>query len=279
MPTIAATRLKTRPLSPALGAEILGVDLRETLADATFAAIMDQWHGSLVILFRDQDLADEDQIRFGGRFGDMAAGHIPSLEARPGLALVTNVREDGKLIGILPDGEMQFHSDQCYRDKPSSGTMLYAVETPSHGGNTLFANMYMAYETLPADVKRRIDGRKAVHVYDYDANPTVRGEARSDAPSHAHPVVRTHPITRRKALYVNRLMTVRMEGLPADESQELLELLFAHIERPEFRYEHVWRNGDVLIWDNRCTVHARTDFDPNQRRLMRRITLKSEAVI
>lgn len=278
MSTIAAIRLNTRPLSRALGAEILGVDLCDHLSDATYSAIMEQWHQSLVILFRDQDLSEDDQIRFGGHFGDMAAGHVPGLEKRPGLALITNIREDGKPIGILPDGEMQFHSDQCYREKPSSGTMLYAVQVPSHGGDTLFANMYEAYETLPEKVRRRIDGRKALHVYDYDANPTIRGEARNDAPSYAHPVVRTHPITGRKALYVNRLMTVRIEGLPADESQELLDLLFEHIERPEFRYAHVWRNGDVLIWDNRCTVHARTDFDPNERRLMRRITLKSEAV-
>jgi taurine dioxygenase len=278
MPVAAVTRLETRALSSALGAEILGLDLRSPLPDDVYGLIVAQWHASLVILLRNQKLAEDDQIRFGEHFGPPSIGHIPTLEKRPGLALVTNVREDGKLIGILPDGEMHFHSDQCYREKPSTGTMLYAIEVPSSGGNTLFGNMYMAYDALPDEIKRRISGLKALNVYDYNASPTLRGRVASDAPQFTHPMVRTHPATKRKALYVNRLMTSEIQGLPAAESQALLAMLFDHIERPEFIYEHVWRSGDLLLWDNRCTVHARTDFDPNERRLLRRMTLNGEAV-
>jgi len=156
-------------------------------------------------------------------------------------------------------------------------SMLYAIEVPRAGGNTLFANGYRAYETLPADVKRRIDGCRALNAYDYNNAAMKRGTRLSDGvPSCVHPVVRTHPATGRKALYVNRLMTMRIEGLPQPESDELLDVLFDHQERQEFIYEHVWRVGDLLIWDNRCTLHARTDFSPDQRRLMRRVTILGE---
>jgi taurine dioxygenase len=190
--------------------------------------------------------------------------------------LISNIREDGKPIGALPDGEMQFHTDQCHQERPAMASMLYAIEVPSSGGNTLFSNCYLAYETLPSDIRRRIDGRKALNAYDYDNSATRRGQLAEGVPSYAHPVVRTHPATGRKALYVNRLMTVRIEGLPEAESEDLLELLFAHQERREFIYEHVWRPGDLLMWDNRCTLHARTDFSPAERRLMRRVTILGE---
>jgi taurine dioxygenase len=156
-------------------------------------------------------------------------------------------------------------------------SMLYALEVPSTGGNTLFANGYAAYATLPDGIKRRIEGRKALNAYDYDSAAMKRGTRLAEGvPSYAHPVVRTHPATGRKALYVNRLMTVRIEGLSEPESNELLATLFDHQERHEFIYEHVWRPGDLLMWDNRCTLHARTDFNPNERRLMRRVTILGE---
>jgi taurine dioxygenase len=191
--------------------------------------------------------------------------------------LISNIREDGKPIGALPDGEMHFHTDQCHQERPAMASMLYAIEVPRAGGNTLFANGYKAYETLPDALKLRIAGRKALNAYDYDTAAMKRGTRLAEGvPSCEHPVVRTHPATGRKALYVNRLMTVRIEGLPADESDELLDALFAHQERREFVYEHVWRPGDLLMWDNRCTLHARTDFSPDERRLMRRVTILGE---
>lgn len=270
--------LRTKPLSPALGVEIVDVDLSEELDDGRFAKILNAWHENLVILLRDQDLTEEAEVRFAERFGPLAMVHTPQFATtHPAVMLISNIREDGRQIGALPDGEMHFHSDQCYQERPATASMLYAIEIPTKGGNTLFANAYKAYETLPDDVKRRIVGRRALNAYDYDSSATTRsGKVAQDAPSCLQPVVRTHPVTGRKALYVNRLMTVQIEGLAPDESDELLEFLFAHQERPEFVYEHVWTPGDLLMWDNRCTLHARTDFSADERRLLRRVTILGE---
>jgi taurine dioxygenase len=273
-----AATLSVRPLSPALGAEVIGIDLSKAVDDATVARLRDIWHEYLVILLRDQELSEEDEVRFAEMFGPPATIHTKQfVRNHPAVMLISNIREDGKPIGALPDGEMQFHSDQCHQERPAMASMLYAIEVPNVGGNTLFANGYTAYETLPPEIKRRIDGRQALNAYDYDNASTKRGtRVAAGVPSCIHPVVRTHPATGRKALYVNRLMTVRIEGMPAQESDELLDLLFAHQERPEFVYEHVWRPGDLLMWDNRCTLHARTDFSPDERRLMRRVTILGE---
>ena len=156
-------------------------------------------------------------------------------------------------------------------------TMLYSIEVPSVGGNTLFANAYAAYETLPQAIKQKIDDRKALNAYDYDAAATTRGtKVREGVPAYWHPIVRTHPATGRKALFVNRLMTVAIEGLSDEEGGEILNTLFDHQEQRTFVYEHVWRPNDVLLWDNRCTLHARTDFSDKERRLMRRVAIKGE---
>lgn len=281
----SATELKrptdawqTRPLSPALGAEILGVDLSRPISDELFAKIRDCWHDNVVLLFRDQHLSEDDQVRFAERFGPLAVSHTRRYTtANPAVMLISNIRENGKQIGALPDGEMQFHSDQCYQEKPAMASMLYAIEVPGKGGNTLFANAYAAYKTLPDDIKRRLDGRKAMHAYDYDNASMKRGtQIRDGVPHFAHPLVRTHPASGRKALYVNRLMTIAIEGLPEAESAELLDILFEHQENPAFVYEHVWHVNDLLMWDNRCALHARTDFSNDERRLMRRVTVLGE---
>ncbi|HEY7664307.1 MAG TPA: TauD/TfdA family dioxygenase [Xanthobacteraceae bacterium] len=275
---LASPTLAVRPLSAALGAEIVGVDLSKTIDDRTFERIREAWHEYLVILLREQELSEEDQVRFAEKFGPPAVIHTKQFVRRhPAVMLISNIREDGKPIGALPDGEMQFHSDQCHQERPAMASMLYALEVPRTGGNTLFANGYTAYETLPEAIKRRLAGRTAVNAYDYERAAMKRGTRLADGvPCCAHPVVRTHPATGRKALYVNRLMTVRIEGLPQQESDELLNFLFDHQERREFVYEHVWRPGDILMWDNRCTLHARTDFSPHERRLMRRVTILGE---
>jgi taurine dioxygenase len=270
--------LRTRALSPALGAEIMNVDLSQPIDADLFAKIQDCWHQNLVVLFRDQHLQEGDQVRFAERFGPLALSHTRRFTtANPAVMLISNIRENGKQIGALPDGEMQFHSDQCYMEKPAMASMLYAIEVPGAGGNTLFANAYAAYETLSEETTRRIDGRKAIHAYDYDNASVKRGTHITEGVPHfAHPLVRTHPATGRKALYVNRLMTIAIEGLPERESEELLELLFAHQENPAFVYEHIWRVNDLLMWDNRCALHARTDFSAAERRLMRRVTVLGE---
>ena len=157
-----APALTTRALSPALGAEIIGVDLRRDLDEDTFARIRAIWHDGLVILLRDQRLSEEDEVRFAERFGPPAKIHTRQfVRGHPAVMLISNIREDGKPIGALPDGKMQFHTDQCHQERPAMASMLYAIEVPSTGGNTLFANGYAAYETLPQEIKRRIDGRKA----------------------------------------------------------------------------------------------------------------------
>ena len=267
-----------RPLSTALGAEIINVDLRRGLDERMFAGIEDIWHEHLVILLRDQELSEDDQVAFAEKFGPPARIHTRQfVRGHPAVMLISNIREDGKPIGALPDGEMHFHTDQCHQERPAMASVLYAIEVPSQGGNTLFANGYKAYEALSAEVKRRIDGRRALNAYDYDTAATRRGtRVAAGVPSYAHPVVRTHPATGRKALYVNRLMTVHIEGLPPPESDELLNFLFDHQEQRQFVYEHVWRPGDLLMWDNRCTLHARTDFSADERRLMRRVTILGE---
>jgi taurine dioxygenase len=274
-----ATPLRSRRLAPGIGAEILDLDLRQPLEGALLAAFLEIWHAHNIVLLRGQSLTEDEQVRFAQQLGPLATtinkhdGH----GSHPGVMYVSNVRKDGKLIGALPDGEMLFHSDQCYIERPCAATMLYAMEIPHAGGNTLFANMYKAYETLPTEVRRRIDGRRAMNVYDYANNPTQRGPAvAQDVPHYAHPMVRTHPATGRKALYVNRLMTEFIEDMPRDESDALLAQLFAQQERPEFIYEHVWRPGDLMLWDNRCTLHARTDFDASERRMLRRVIVLGE---
>jgi len=266
-----------RQLSPALGAEIAGVDLRDPINDALKQQFLDVWHRHLVILLRNQTLDEDAQVRFAETFGSPAkitSGRTFSARY-PSVMLISNVRLDGKPIGALPDGEMHFHTDQCHQEIPAKATMLYAIEIPSKGGNTLFSNAYTAYETLPADLKQRIAGRHALNAYDKDS--TLRTANYDDAGSSCwHPVVRTHPATGRKALYVNRLMTREIEGLPRDESDALLQKLFDHQEQPGFVYEHVWRPGDILMWDNRCTLHARTDFSAGERRMLRRVTILGE---
>ena len=268
----------TKPLSPALGAEILGVDLSAPLSDAVFAQIEDIWHENLVIVLRDQHLSEDDQLRFAKRFGALSTSHTRRFNTdSPSVMLISNIRENGKPIGALPDGEMHFHTDQCHQEKPAMGSMLYAIEIPSIGGNTLFANCYAAYESLPPEIKARIKERKAINAYDYDTASSKRGsKLRDGIPFYAHPIVRTHAVTMRKSLYVNRLMTLSIEGMGEAESDALLNILFDHQEQKPFIYEHVWRVNDLVLWDNRCTLHARTDFSECERRLLRRVVIVGE---
>jgi taurine dioxygenase len=266
-----------RQLSPALGAEILGVDLRDPIDDALKQKFLDAWHQHLVILLRSQTLDEDSQVLFATTFGAPAAttsGRSYSAK-HPSVMLISNIRKDGKPIGALPDGEMHFHTDQCHQETPAKATLLYAIEIPSKGGDTLFSNTYTAYETLPEAIKHRIAGRRALNAYTTDT--TLRSANYDDAKSsYWHPVVRTHPATGRKALYVNRLMTREIEGLARDESEAILQKLFDHQEQQKFIYGHVWRPGDIVMWDNRCTLHARTDFSAGERRLLRRVTILGE---
>ena len=266
------------PLSDALAAEIGGVDLTQPLDAETAQAIRRAWLDHLVVVFRGRELNQEDQERFCNAFGAferVKSGRAMD-DANPHVMYVSNVTDEG-LKTTLEDGEMWFHSDQCYFEQPVSATVLYAEEIPSRGGNTRFANCYAAYETLPERIKRRIDDRRALNAYDYGDQMQIKDGARpADAPQFVHPVVRTHPETGRKAIYVNRLMTEHIVNMNRDESDEILATLYRHVEQPRFVYEHVWRPRDLVMWDNSCSVHARTDFDPAERRKLRRMTVKGD---
>ena len=255
--------------------------MRRPVASEAAAAIYRAWLDHAVLLFRDQDLTQEDLIRITGIFGEFAPlgrprHTLPSGFSKilPNIMLISNIRENGETIGALPDGEMMFHHDTIHRDDPHKATLLYSVEIPTYGGDTLFASGAGAYETLDAAMKKKLEGLRAVNFYVY--NSVKRNDKQAvDATSQAvHPVVRTHEETGRKALYVNRLMSVRIEGMAEAESDALLNVLFDHSEKPEFVYTHVWRKGDLIVWDNRCSSHARTDFPADQRRLLLRTTVK-----
>ena len=273
--------MEIRPLSPAIGVEIVGVDLGAPLYDADFACIRRAWEENCIALFRGQRLEEQEQADFAARFGPLGGVVNESDPMKrgwhPSVLYVSNIRVDGKLTGILPDGEMFFHSDTCYLERPAMASMLYAMEIPSHGGNTLYANGFRAYAALPEEMKHRLRDRRALNIYDYAGNPTHRAASLpADVKQFAHPVFRTHPPTGRKSLYVNRLMTWSILDLAPADSAATLEFLFDHQERPEFVYEHQWRPGDVILWDNRSCLHARSDFDPNERRRLRRVTVLGE---
>jgi taurine dioxygenase len=273
--------VEIRRIGPQIGVEVTGVDVR-TLDDAGFAPIYQAWLDHNVMVVRDQELTIEEFLRYSRRFGVVVPHPLKSTRHPevPEITLlgVGKFDADGRLNqAIYRRGAEGWHTDGAYDADPFKATQLYALAIPSTGGDTLFANGYAAYETLPDGMKRRIEGRKALNAYDYDSAAMKRGTRLAEGvPSYVHPVVRTHPATGRKALYVNRLMTVRIEGLSEQESEELLATLFDHQERREFVYEHVWHPGDLLMWDNRCTLHARTDFSANERRLMRRVTILGE---
>lgn len=266
------------PLTSGIGVEFHGVDCSAPIADAIFEQILNAWQDNCVALFRNQNLNEQQQATFAARFGKLGKvmhNHNGGTGV-PGVMYISNIRENGLLIGSLPDGEMFFHHDQCYIENPAIATMLYAMEIPSRGGNTLFANLFRAYDTLPEAIKEKIASLKAMNVYDYDTNATKRGSVIKDGTPHfAHPLVRIHSGNGRKAIYVNRLMSDHIVGMERQESEDLLNYLFDHCEQQQFIYEHVWTPGDVLIWDNRSSAHARTDFSDQERRLMRRVAIIS----
>ena len=270
------------PLSDAIGAEIRNVDLREPLTDAATHTIEQAWYDHVIVLFRDQDISLEQQKAFGENYGEIAirvrdGTTRAEREMGENVMLISNIRENGEQIGKLPDGEMMFHSDTPYVENPQKATLLYAIEVPTKGGETLFSNSYKVAETLPEDVKRRIAGRKALQIYDYNTDDVPTGNFdRAQHPHFEHPIFRKHPETGRTSLYVSELMTDEIIGLPEGESRQLLQNLFEHQRRDEFVFAHAWRPGDLLMWDNRCSVHARNDFPSDQRRLLRRLTLNDE---
>ena len=271
-------------LHDSLGAEVRGLDLSQPLPDDTREALIRAWLDLLILLFRDQELTPEAQRAFCLQFGELG-GRLRKAEERPeghdadNIMLVTNVRKNGVPIGSLPDGEMFFHHDKCYAAEPDWGTMLYAMEVTRVGGHTLFANMYDAWETLPDDLKAKIDGRKVLQIYKY--LPTERVDLTDGIDKYDHqwqPIVITHPKTGRRALYVNELMSALIDGYDEDESRDIIEALNEHVKSSDIVYDHKWRRDDLMMWDNWCTIHARTDFPRDQTRMLRRYTISGQAL-
>jgi taurine dioxygenase len=276
--------VQVEKIGSALGAEVSGVDLSRPVPRATFAEIRNAWLEHLVIRFRGQTLSDPQLIEFSRLFGELDPPGPnpygkPFLAEHPELNVISNIKAEGVPIGGLGDGEAIWHADMTYVETPPMAAILYALEVPPSGGDTYWANMYAAYETLPAELGMRIEGRKAVHDATYNSAGIMRQgyTAVSDpraAPGAQHALVRTHPETGRKCLFLGRRRNSYVVGLELAESEALLEALWAHATRAELAFRQEWRAGDVVIWDNRCTLHRRDSFDPNARRLMHRTQIK-----
>jgi taurine dioxygenase len=289
MTMVAAETLpfRYRRFAAPMGAEIVGLDLSRPLDDRTFAGVRQAFLDSEgVLILRDQRIRPEQHIAFSRRFGPLAIHvlHQFLLADHPEILLVSNVIENGKPIG-LGDAGRYWHSDLSYVAEPSLGSLLHAQQIPSEGGDTSFANLSAAYEALPADMKRRIDGKRAVHSYrkSYDIlektsswRPKLSDAQREEVQEVVHPVVRTHPDTGRKALFVNEGFTSRIVDMAPEESDEILNFLFAHSTEPRFIYRHKWQEHDLVFWDNRCAVHLAHGCPPGLRRHMHRTTVKGD---
>ena len=272
--------LEIVPLAPALGARVTGINLREAYDEPVAAAMRAAFVEHAMLCFPNQKISAQDQVRFAAVFGPVDAAFRPpsatlaTTNAKRGVMLVSNIRRNGRQIGSLPDGEMHFHSDGAHRKVPYRATTLFAIRIPSRGGETLFANLTRAYEALPRSRKQWLEGKRARHIYNYDSvTRDLIDESRTDLSEAIHPLVKVHPDSGRPALYLSRLMTDSVVDTDPAESGPILEELFDHAEKPEFVYAHRWTPGDLVIWDNRCLNHARTDFPAAEERLLRRYTV------
>jgi taurine dioxygenase len=288
MTAMTASRIAIKPTDAPIGAEIIGVDLSQNLDTDTFEQIDDAYNRHTVLIFRNQTLTPEQHIRFGRRFGPLEI-HVAKqalLGGYPEILLVSNVKnEAGQDIGLADAGQT-WHTDTSYRERPSRGSILYAREIPFGPdgkvlGDTLFAGTAAAYDDLPEDMKRKLDGKKAVHSYGQRKRPEGSKRAKQpkevldQTPDIAHPIVRTHPKTGRKALYVFSGECVGIEGMPDSAAVPLIDQLTEHCIQDKYIYRHKWRLGDVVMWDNAASLHlAICDYKLPQRRLLHRVTIE-----
>ena len=287
MADIVQAALDVRPITAdGFGAEIVGLDLR-SIDDSVFAAILRAWTQYSVLLFRDQPLSDPDLIAFSRRFGDL--DHAPNQEngrriasGMPELYVVSNVIENGVAIGSLGSGEAVWHTDMSYLPSPPKASMLYSLEVPEEGGDTSFCDMYRAYARLPEALRARARGLMVKHDGTYNSGGYVReGVTPTDdpraAPGKLHPLVCTHPESERQMLYLGRRRMSWIEGLDLPDSEALLDEIWAYATVPEISFTHHWRVGDLVLWDNRCTMHRRDPFDDSTRRVMHRTQVRGSA--
>ena len=278
--------LTVSPLTPAVGAQVANVDLR-SVSDGDFAQIEAAWHRYSVLLFRDQRLSDDDLLAFSRRFGDLdpPPNQERGQQSPPGypdIYVVSNVLDEkGEPIGALGAGEAVWHTDMSYLDLPPDASMLYSLEIPPAGGNTCFCGMQAVWKSLPGELKDRVAGRRIKHDGTYNSGGYLRqGVSATDdaqqAPGAWHPAVCVHPVSGVPALYLGRRRNSYVEGLAPSESDALLDQLWSFAERPEFVYAHRWRVGDLVLWDNRSTMHRRDPFDSTARRIMHRTQIKGK---
>ena len=272
--------LEVRRLGPQIGAEIHGVDVR-TLDDTDFAAIYRAWLDANVVVVPGQELTIEDFLRYSRRFGRVLPH--PSKSTRhpdhPEITMlgVNKFGADGKLdMAIYRRGAEGWHTDGAYDQEPFKATQLYALAVPSRGGDTLFASMYAAYDALPARLRDRLEGRLGAFTYGGRRKATaLLNEEDRDWTPVFHPIIRTHPETKRKALYFDPGKILRIEGVPQDESDALIDELTGYMIQPDAEYRHRWRKGDIVIWDNRCSYHrAAGDYPPEEDRIHWRVSIK-----
>jgi taurine dioxygenase len=279
--------LTITPVTPAVGAEISGVDLAR-VSDAEFGQIERAWNKHGALLFRAQKLSDDDLLAFSRRFGELDPPPVQehgrqSPEGYPDIYVVSNVLDDkGAPSGALGAGEAVWHTDMSYLPVPPDASMLYSLEVPPSGGNTWLLGMQAAWSTLPDALKAQVRGKRIKHDGTYNSGGFLRkGVTPTDDPHKApgawHPAVLAHPATGAPMLYLGRRRNSYVEGLSAADSDALLDTLWAHIESPALRYEHRWRVGDLLLWDNRSTMHRRDPFDNGTRRVMHRTQIKGKA--
>jgi taurine dioxygenase len=274
-----------KPTEAALAADIEGIDLAGSLTPEIAAAIKEAWGEHLVLRFRGQRLSDDDLLRFSRQFGELdwapiaAANDAP--EGREYVMVVSNVVENGQAIGQLGAYEAIWHTDMSYVAEPPMASALYSLEVPPEGGDTGFCNMYLAYDTLAPELRRQVEGRLCRH----DASRNSAGELRrgfvdatdaSQTIGAEHPIVRTHPVTGRRALFLGRRRNAYIPGLPLAESEALLDALWAHATHEKFTWYQQWRRGDLILWDNRAVMHRRDAFDPATRRIMHRTQIKGD---
>lgn len=277
--------MQVEKLAEALGAEIRGVDLSQPIAPQLFARIRAAWLEHMVLRFRGQQLTEGQLLAFSRNFGELdppgpnPLGR-PFLPDHPEMNVISNIKEGGVPIGGLGDSEAIWHADMTYVERPPMAAILYAIEIPPAGGDTYWANMVLAYATLPAALKRRVEGLEAVHDATYNSAGAMRNGYKEvtdprTAPGARHPLVRTHPETERRSLFLGRRRNSYIVGLELEESERLLDELWRHATQPKFTWRQQWRVGDVMVWDNRCTLHRRDAFDPGARRLLHRTQIRA----
>jgi taurine dioxygenase len=280
--------MEVERLAEALGAEVRGVDLSRPIAPESFARIRRAWLEHMVLRFRGQKLTEPQLLAFSRNFGELdlpgpnPLGR-PFLPDHPEMNVISNITEGGVPIGGLGDGEAIWHADMTYVERPPMAAILYAIEIPPVGGDTYWANMVAAYETLSAALKRRIEGLEAVHDATYNSAGVMRKGYQEvtdprTAPGARHPLVRTHPETGRRSLFLGRRRNSYIASLEFEESERLLDELWRHATQSRFTWRQQWRVGDVMVWDNRCTLHRRDAFNPAARRLMHRTQIRAAAV-